>query len=81
MAAIDAFEAGNVSRARDVQVSVIAPLFQQCLDHGFAPVAKAGLVARGILPDDAVRPPLVGLDAEARAAVEASVETAESLLE
>lgn len=37
----------------------LAELFDVCLDAGFAPVVKTALVERGVIEDDAVRPPLV----------------------
>ena len=70
-AAADAVESGDTAAARRVHEEHVAPLFQQCVDHGFAPVAKAGLRARGVLDADAdaVRPPLVALDGDPRAGV------------
>lgn len=46
-------------RAGTLQQEVIAPLFEHCTVHGFAPATKAALVARGTIPADDVRPPLV----------------------
>lgn len=73
-AAVYAVESGDMARAREVQLDHVSPLFAHCLDHGFAPVTKSALVARGVLDDDAVRPPLVELDAEAAASVASTVE-------
>lgn len=73
---VDAARHGDVETAREIQETRVAPLFGQCLDHGFAPVAKAGLVARGVLSSDDVRPPLVGLKTEDAAAVRATVREA-----
>ncbi|MFB6146277.1 MAG: dihydrodipicolinate synthase family protein [Halobacteriaceae archaeon] len=57
--------AADPDTARDLQIDVIGPLFRACVEHGFAPAAKAALCERGVLDDDAVRPPLVGVpDAE-----------------
>ncbi|MFB6108162.1 MAG: dihydrodipicolinate synthase family protein [Haloplanus sp.] len=75
-AAVDAVQAGEFDRAREIQLDHVAPLFGACLDHGFAPVTKTALVARGVLDDDAVRPPLVELDADAAASVGETVESA-----
>lgn len=75
-AAVDAVRAGDLDRARAVQEERIASLFGHCLDHGFAPVAKLGLAARGVVPSDAVRPPLVGLDSDDAATVRAAVREA-----
>jgi 4-hydroxy-tetrahydrodipicolinate synthase len=46
-------------RGRELQLEAIAPLFEACTDYGFAPAAKSGLVHRGVIPTDDVRPPLV----------------------
>jgi 4-hydroxy-tetrahydrodipicolinate synthase len=73
-AAVDAAVAGERERAGRLQLDHVAPLFEACLDGGFAPAAKAGLVARGVLDDGAVRPPLVELGAAAAATVETAVE-------
>jgi 4-hydroxy-tetrahydrodipicolinate synthase len=66
---IDAAAADDIERARDLQVNHIGPVFDVSLDHGFAPATKAALVERGVIDDDAVRPPLVELDDGALAAV------------
>lgn len=73
-AASDAVERGDAAAARRIHERHIAPLFQQCVAHGFAPATKSGLRARGILHDDAVRPPLVALDADARAEISALID-------
>ncbi|WP_265111469.1 dihydrodipicolinate synthase family protein [Halosolutus halophilus] len=49
-------------RARELQAEAIAPLFEACTTHDFAPATKAALVERGVLPSDDVRPPLVPVD-------------------
>lgn len=64
--AYQAMAAGEFERATEIQVEAINPLFQQCVEHGFAPATKAGLAARSVLSSDAVRPPLVELDDGAR---------------
>lgn len=51
----------------------VGALFDACLDGGFAPAAKAGLVVRGVIDDDAVRPPLTSLDGDDRDAVAAAL--------
>jgi 4-hydroxy-tetrahydrodipicolinate synthase len=77
-AAIDAAAEGDLDRAREVQLEYLAPFFAECVDRGFAPATKAALVARGVLDDDAVRPPLVELDEAGvepiRAAVDRTVD-------
>jgi 4-hydroxy-tetrahydrodipicolinate synthase len=53
---------GEVERAMRLSQTAIAPLFEQCASHGFAPATKAGAAARGFLDSTSVRPPLVELD-------------------
>jgi 4-hydroxy-tetrahydrodipicolinate synthase len=67
---------GDHGRARTLSDEAIAPLFEQCAEHGFAPATKAAAAARGFVPSADVRPPLVALDADARADVEAAVDRA-----
>lgn len=55
-AALDA-DGPPAERGAEVH-EAISPLFEECLDLGFAPAAKAGLVARDVIDDPAVRPPL-----------------------
>ena len=54
----------------------IAPLFERCAEHGFAPAAKVAVAHRGFIPDPAVRPPLTLPDADAREAIRADVDAA-----
>ncbi|WP_254546857.1 dihydrodipicolinate synthase family protein [Halomarina pelagica] len=75
-AAYEAATDGDVEAARRIHRRAIAPLFQQCVAHGFAPATKAGLLARDVISSDAVRPPLVELDGDATADVAASVDAA-----
>lgn len=76
VAARDAVAAGDLEEARRLHDEAIAPLFAVCYDHGFAPVTKTAVAARGWIPRDGLRPPLVGLDDEAVAEVEAAVDRA-----
>ncbi len=76
VAARDAVAAGDVERARQIGAERIAPLFQQCAAHGFAPATKAALESRGWLETAAVRPPLVELDEEAGAEIATAVDRA-----
>jgi 4-hydroxy-tetrahydrodipicolinate synthase len=71
VAAVDAVRAGEFERARRIHREAIAPLFQRCVEHGFAPGTKAALAARGWLPEGStgVRAPLVDLDDGAAAEV------------
>ena len=73
-AAVDAVRSGDLETAVQIQLDDILPLFQLSAEHGFAPVTKAGVAARGVLPSAAVRPPLVELDDDVRADVERLVE-------
>jgi 4-hydroxy-tetrahydrodipicolinate synthase len=64
--ATESVGSGDTASARRIHEERIAPLFQECLDYGFAPATKTALRARGVLDDDAVRPPLVALDDDTR---------------
>jgi len=68
---IEAAAENDIERGRDLQLNHIAPLFNTSLEYGFAPTTKAALVERGVIDDDAVRPPLVELDDEQVATVRA----------
>ncbi|MFB6101913.1 MAG: dihydrodipicolinate synthase family protein [Haloplanus sp.] len=72
--AIDAAATDDLDRARELQLEHIAPMFGTSLEYGFAPTTKAALVERGVIDDDAVRPPLVELDDEQVATVRSVVE-------
>ncbi|MCO8244859.1 MULTISPECIES: dihydrodipicolinate synthase family protein [unclassified Haladaptatus] len=74
VAARDAVAAGEVERARRIGAELISPLFQQCVNHGFAPATKAALESRGWLETAEVRPPLVELDAAVKEEITAGVE-------
>jgi 4-hydroxy-tetrahydrodipicolinate synthase len=80
-AATSALAAGEVERAVHLSQTAIAPLFEQCATHGFAPATKVGAAARGFLDSTVVRPPLVDLDEEARAGVADAVEDALSAVD
>lgn len=72
----DLVEAGDLEAARRVQRGRISPLFQQCMEHGFAPVAKAAMAVRGFLSTADVRVPLVQLSTETFTDIENAVEAA-----
>jgi 4-hydroxy-tetrahydrodipicolinate synthase len=74
VAATEAIRAGEYDRARGIQATEIAPLFELCLAHGFAPASKVAAAARGFAPRSAVRPPLVAIDPEARTDIEEAVD-------
>jgi 4-hydroxy-tetrahydrodipicolinate synthase len=80
-AATSAVAAGDVERAMRVSQTAIAPLFEQCATHGFAPAAKVGAASRDFLASTAVRPPLVDLTADAREEVAAAVDESLAALE
>jgi len=57
-----AFERADDERGRELQRDAIAPLFDACTTHDFAPATKTALAERGVIPSDEVRPPLVAVD-------------------
>jgi 4-hydroxy-tetrahydrodipicolinate synthase len=69
----ESIEAGNIASARRIQSTQISPLFQECLEHGFAPVCKAGLAAQGVIDSSATRPPLVSLSGDAQERIKSLV--------
>ncbi|WP_049909915.1 dihydrodipicolinate synthase family protein [Halococcus salifodinae] len=73
--------AGDVDAARRIGNEGIAPLFQQCVAHGFAPATKAALAERSILDDATVRPPLVEPGDEAREEIGEAVDIALDVVE
>ncbi|QSW99992.1 dihydrodipicolinate synthase family protein [Haloterrigena alkaliphila] len=62
------YETADDDRGAELQ-DAIAPLFDACAAHGFAPATKTALEHRGLLPSDAVRPPLVEVPADGRNAI------------
>ncbi|WP_254522683.1 dihydrodipicolinate synthase family protein [Natrinema caseinilyticum] len=58
----EAFEHAADERGRDLQRDAIAPLFDACTTHDFAPATKTALAHRDVVPSDEVRPPLVSVD-------------------
>jgi len=77
----DALDAGDHDRARTLHRGALQPLFGELATHGFASGTKAALRARGRLETDAVRPPLVPLDDDAREDVASAVADALALVE
>lgn len=66
----------TAEEAWTLQRDVIGPLFEHCRTDGFAPVAKAGLAARDVLPGTRVRPPLAAVGAtDVAAAVDRGLAT------
>lgn len=76
----NALETENLGRARAIQRHVLSPVFNACFEHGFAAGAKQALVERDVIDHATVRPPLVGLENEARADVTNAVEEAVAFL-
>ncbi len=72
----EAIRAGDDDRALRLHREGIAPLFERCANHGFAPATKVGAAHRGFVPNPAVRPPLTLPDGEAREAIAADVDAA-----
>jgi 4-hydroxy-tetrahydrodipicolinate synthase len=80
-AATAALAAGDVERAVTLSQTAIAPLFEQCATHGFAPATKVAAASRGFLASAAIRPPLVDLGSDEREEVADAVEHALSVVE
>jgi 4-hydroxy-tetrahydrodipicolinate synthase len=72
----EALRAGDDERALTLHRRAIAPLFDRCGDHGFAPATKVAAAHRGFVPDPRVRPPLTLPDEAAREAIAADVDAA-----
>jgi|APHM01.1.fsa_nt_gi Dihydrodipicolinate synthase/N-acetylneuraminate lyase len=60
---------GDTQTALEIEQSALAPLFDFCVEYGFAPVTKAGLAYRGIIDSARVRLPLVELPNNAHSRV------------
>ncbi|ELY52973.1 dihydrodipicolinate synthase family protein [Natronolimnohabitans innermongolicus] len=70
---VDLYETVDGDRGRERQ-DAIEPLFDACATHGFAPATKTALEYRGVIPSDAVRPPLVSVPDDGQAAIETGVD-------
>jgi 4-hydroxy-tetrahydrodipicolinate synthase len=64
-------------RASDINREAIEPLFDSCLEEGFAPATKAALAERGVLPSNGVRPPLTSVEGKA---IRAALDRADTVL-
>ncbi|MFP9193274.1 dihydrodipicolinate synthase family protein [Natronosalvus vescus] len=73
----EAFETAATERGNELQ-GAISALFDAVRTHGFAPGTKTGLAHRGMIPTDAVRPPLVTVPETGEAAI---AERTDALLE
>ncbi|ELY47496.1 dihydrodipicolinate synthase family protein [Natronorubrum sulfidifaciens] len=69
----DLYETFDEPRGEALQ-DAIAPLFDACVSYGFAPATKAALEHRGVIPTDAVRPPLVEVSEDSRPAIASAVD-------
>ncbi|SEH16294.1 4-hydroxy-tetrahydrodipicolinate synthase [Natronorubrum sediminis] len=67
------YETAADARGEEIQDAIV-PLFDACADHGFAPATKTALEYDGVIPTDAVRPPLVEVPADGRDAIEVAVD-------
>ncbi|MXV63050.1 4-hydroxy-tetrahydrodipicolinate synthase [Natronorubrum sp. JWXQ-INN-674] len=67
------YETAHTERGEELQ-DAIAPLFDACGSYGFGPATKTALEYRGVIPSDAVRPPLVEVPEDGRAAIGESVD-------
>ena len=72
----EAIRDGDDGRALTLHRRAVAPLFDRCADHGFAPATKVAAAHRGFIPDPTVRPPLTLPDEDARDAIRADVDAA-----
>lgn len=70
--------AADDERGRELQQEAIAPLFESCMEYGFAPATKAALVHRGVIPSAEVRPPLEPVPPEAADEIGEAVDRARS---
>ncbi len=69
-------DSADSERGAELQREAVAPLFELCVEYGFAPATKAALVHRDVIPTDEVKPPLVELDEDAKAEIGEAVDRA-----
>ncbi|APX96949.1 dihydrodipicolinate synthase family protein [Natronorubrum daqingense] len=67
------YETAVDPRGAEIQDAIV-PLFDACADYGFAPATKTALEHAGVIPTDAVRPPLVEVPADSRGTIEVAVD-------
>ena len=70
---VELYETADDERGVAIQDAIEA-LFGACAEYGFAPATKLGLEYRGVIPSDAVRPPLVSVPEDGQDGVEAGVD-------
>lgn len=69
-------DSADTERGATLQREAVAPLFELCVEYGFAPATKAALVHRDVIPTDEVKPPLVELDESATEEIGEAVDRA-----
>jgi 4-hydroxy-tetrahydrodipicolinate synthase len=69
-------ETADTERGAELQREAVAPLFELCVEYGFAPATKVALIHRDVIPTDEVKPPLVSLDKGARSEIGDAVDQA-----
>ncbi|MFC6716521.1 dihydrodipicolinate synthase family protein [Natrialbaceae archaeon GCM10025810] len=67
------YETAGDDRGAQLQ-DAVSRLFESCATYGFAPATKTALAHRDVIPSDAVRPPLVEVPDDGRAAIEEAVD-------
>lgn len=72
-------DSADTERGATLQREAVAPLFELCVEYGFAPATKAALVHRDVIPSDELKPPLVPLDKEAKTEIGEAVDRALSI--
>jgi 4-hydroxy-tetrahydrodipicolinate synthase len=69
-------DSAGAERGAELQSEAVAPLFELCVEYGFAPATKAALVHRDVIPSEDVKPPLVSLDEDAHEEIGEAVDRA-----
>ncbi|WP_339102355.1 dihydrodipicolinate synthase family protein [Haloterrigena salinisoli] len=67
------YEKYDGERGDELQ-DAVSGLFDACATYGFAPAAKTALEYRGVIPSDAVRPPLVEVPADGRETIGSAID-------
>jgi 4-hydroxy-tetrahydrodipicolinate synthase len=76
---VELLDAAATDRGAELQREAVAPLFELCVEYGFAPATKAALVHRDVIPSDDLKPPLVSLDESQREEIGEAVDRALSI--
>jgi 4-hydroxy-tetrahydrodipicolinate synthase len=72
-------DCADTERGGTLQREAVAPLFELCVEYGFAPATKAALVHRDVIPSDELKPPLVSLDGSQKEEIGEAVDRALSI--